>query len=83
MSKKELFKADHFQNDEWKEGGMLLIKEKICGHEFELGDIVEIIKINKTPSFTTYLCKREDGVKWYVAKNEAGLINTYLKNLDK
>ena len=66
-------KVVHGEPEEWLVGDLLEITGEEEGHEFEIGQIVVITRIDKDDEVMPYYCKPAvgDGEPWFVNSNEA------------
>ena len=66
-------KVEHGEPEEWLVGDLLEITGEEEGHEFEIGQIVVITRIDKDDEVMPYYCKPAvgDGEPWFVNSNEA------------
>jgi len=52
-------------------GKKVKIKDRIHGHEFKIGEVVEIEFFHKNAETLPWLCKSKEGERWWIDEDEA------------
>jgi len=55
-------------------GKKVKIKDRIHGHKFKIGEVVEIVDYDHQSTATMWLCSNGEGERWWVDEDEATVV---------